>query len=333
MNFKGWLSLSENFKKTPLLNNLHNYLTTQQISDQKFMIEFLNWFRNNEAEFREINVDWKDAKKPYVLDNETNPESDDEDANDPDFVEEEFFTSEIEMYLNDTLKFNLNKDFKHVEKIKEFLYKPENYYTYLREFKHYILHDYLDESNESNPAHRYFIFKRLLNQNNWLIHFSSEAKSIKRNGFQIGIENINDLPLSRVHTHTLNKSGYNYAYLVKGYDNPSARMTYLFNHYLEETANSGLLMFKSSGVIVDHLVDQEEQVIFDGTSVNPKKIVLILPDQSSRTVFSDSSITKDYKNWIVKSQNPEIPDPFYGSILDAINWVKNNWKNNINVIF
>lgn len=323
MNFKGWLSLNENVKKTPLLNNLHNYLTTQQISNEKFMIEFLNWFRNNEEDFREINVDWKDAKKPYVLDNETNPEYDAEEANDPNFVEPEFFTSEIEMYLNDTLKFNLNKDFKHVEKIKEFLYKPENY-IYLREFKHYILHDYLDHSNslESTPAHRYYIFKRLLNQNNWLIHFSSDAKSIKRNGFEIGVENINDLPLTRVYAHAQDKAGYNFAYLVKDYINSSAPLTYLLNHNFKETANSGLLMFKSSGVIVDHLADENEEVIFDGASVNPKKIVLILPDQSS-----------SYKNWIVKSQNPEIPDPFSGSILDAINWVKNNWKNNRNVIF
>ena len=323
MNFKGWLSLNENVKKTPLLNNLHNYLTTQQISNEKFMIEFLNWFRNNEEDFREINVDWKDAKKPYVLDNETNPEYDAEEANDPNFVEPEFFTSEIEMYLNDTLKFNLNKDFKHVEKIKEFLYKPENY-IYLREFKHYILHDYLDHSNssESTPAHRYYIFKRLLNQNNWLIHFSSDAKSIKRNGFEIGVENINDLPLTRVYAHAQDKAGYNFAYLVKDYVNSSVPLTYLLNHNFKETANSGLLMFKSSGVIVDHLADENEEVIFDGASVNPKKIVLILPDQSS-----------SYKNWIVKSQNPEIPDPFSGSILDAINWVKNNWKNNRNVIF
>lgn len=323
MNFKCWLSLNENVKKTPLLNNLHNYLTTQQISNEKFMIEFLNWFRNNEEDFREINVDWKDAKKPYVLDNETNPEYDAEKANDPNFVEPEFFTSEIEMYLNDTLKFNLNKDFKHVEKIKEFLYKPENY-IYLREFKHYILHDYLDHSNssESTPAHRYYIFKRLLNQNNWLIHFSSDAKSIKRNGFEIGVENINDLPLTRVYAHAQDKAGYNFAYLVKDYINSSVPLTYLLNHNFKETANSGLLMFKSSGVIVDHLADENEEVIFDGASVNPKKIVLILPDQSS-----------SYKNWIVKSQNPEIPDPFSGSILDAINWVKNNWKNNINVIF
>lgn len=323
MNFKGWLSLSENVKKTPLLNNLHNYLTTQQISNEKFMIEFLNWFRKNEDDFREINVDWKDAKKPYVLDNETNPEYDAEEANDPNFVEPEFFTSEIEMYLNDTLKFNLNKDFKHVEKIKEFLYKPENY-IYLREFKHYILHDYLDHSNssESTPAHRYYIFKRLLNQNNWLIHFSSDAKSIKRNGFEIGVENINDLPLTRVYAHAQDKAGYNFAYLVKDYVNSSVPLTYLLNHNFKETPNSGLLMFKSSGVIVDHLADENEEVIFDGASVNPKKIVLILPDQSS-----------SYKNWIVKSQNPEIPDPFSGSILDAIKWVKNNWKNNINVIF
>lgn len=323
MNFKGWLSLNENVKKTPLLNNLHNYLTTQQISNEKFMIEFLNWFRNNEEDFREINVDWKDAKKPYVLDNETNPEYDAEEANDPNFVEPEFFTSEIEMYLNDTLKFNLNKDFKHVEKIKEFLYKPENY-IYLREFKHYILHDYLDHSNspEPTPAHRYYIFKRLLNQNNWLIHFSSDAKSIKRNGFEIGVENINDLPLTRVYAHAQDKAGYNFAYLVKDYINSSVPLTYLLNHNFKETANSGLLMFKSSGVIVDHLADENEEVIFDGASVNPKKIVLILPDQSS-----------SYKNWIVKSQNPEIPDPFSGSILDAINWVKNNWKNNRNVIF
>jgi len=326
MNFKEWLLLSESFKKTPLLNNLHNYLTTQQISNEKFMIEFLNWFRNNEDEFRDINVDWKDAKKPYVLDNETNPEYDAEEANDPDFanqIQPEFFTSEIEMYLNDTLKFDLNKDFKHVEKIKEFLHKPENY-IYLREFKHYILHDYLDHSNSliETPAHRYFIFKKLLNQNNWLIHFSSDAKSIKRNGFQIGVENINDLPLTRIYPHARDKAGYNFAYLVKDYVDSNVPLTYLLNHNFKETANSGLLMFKSSGVIVDHLADENEEVIFDGTSVNPKKIVLILPDQSST-----------YKNWIVKSQNPEIPDPFSGSILDAINWVKNNWKNNINVIF
>lgn len=79
MNFKQWL-LNETFKQTPLLKNLHDYLTKQHISDKQFMIEFLNWFDEHKDDLRELVVDWKDAKKPYVLDHETNQEYDPEEA-------------------------------------------------------------------------------------------------------------------------------------------------------------------------------------------------------------------------------------------------------------
>lgn len=340
MNFKQWL-LNETFKQTPLLKNLHDYLTKQHISDKQFMIEFLNWFDEHQDDLRELEVDWKDAKKPYVLDHETNQEYDPEEADDPQYATKEFYTSAIEMYLNDTLKLNLNKDFKHVQKIKEFLDKPENY-NFLSSFKEYIVHNYInfEDSIDQTSGHRFYIFKKLLNPNNWLLHFTNNAESIKRNGFKFGVTDFDDLPLTRIYGYDRNKAGYNFAYLSKDYNTSDIPTTYLNTHDHKESPNSGLLMFKSSGVLVDNLADHNEEVIFDGSSINPKNIVVIKPERR-KILFvnnpenggeTDVSSRDNYEKWIVKSQNPKLSDPFSGTIQDAIKWVKNNWNTSKNII-
>ena len=320
MNFKEWL-LNESIKKTPLLNDLHTYLTTQKISDKQFMIEFLNWFDDNQNNLREIEVNWKDRKKPYVVD--YNPKDEEYSQYDGNVDYPEYYTSELEMYLNDTLKLDLSKDFKHVQKIKEFLNNPKNYY-YLREFKSYVLHTYInhEDSPDQVPAHRYYIFKKLIGSNNWLLHFSHSAETVKKYGFQIGVKNINDLPLTRVYGYDRDQAGYNFAYLAKNYDSENAPTTYLKTHTRQESSESGLLMFKSSGILVDHLADNNDEVIFDGKSVNPKNIVVIIPDRSS-----------DYEKWIVKSQNPKLNDPFSGTLQETIEWVIKNSNVYKNIIF
>lgn len=283
MKFKNWLLLKENIKKTPLLNQLHAYLTTQQISDKQFMIEFLNWFYHNKNDLREFEHNGK-------------------------------ITSEIEMYLNDELTFNLQKDLLHVKKIKEFLNKPENKY-YLDDLKHYVLHNYInhEDSPYKTPAHRYYSFIKVIGSNNWLLHFTNSPDSVKKNGFQIGVENFDDLPLTKIHGHSKSKPGYNFAFLAKDFKYLNPSMTYLSDDNFSNYSQGGLLMFKGSGVLVYHIADNKEEVIFDGSSINPKSIVVIKPDDS-------------LKKWTVKSQNPEFPDPFSGNMQEAIQWVKNNFK-------
>ena len=321
MNFKQWL-LIESIKKTPLLNDLHTYLTTQKISDKQFMIEFLNWFDDNQNNLREIEVNWKDRKKPYVV-NYNQKDEEYYSQHDRNIDYPEYYTSELEMYLNDTVKIDFKKDFKHIQKIKEFLNNPKNYY-YLREFKSYVLHTYINHNDlpEQAPTHRYYIFKQLLGSNNWLLHFANNAESIKKNGFLIGVENINDLPLTKIWGHARDKAGYNFAYLAKNYNSKNAPTTYLNTQSHQESSESGLLMFKSSGILVDHLADNNDEVIFDGKSVNPKNIVVIIPDKSS-----------DYEKWIVKSQNPKSNDPFSGTLQQTIEWVMKNSNVYKNIIF
>ena len=113
---------------------------------------------------------------------------------------------------------------------------------------------------------------RLLPHSTWLIHFTDHADQIVQQGFIKGVENIDQLHLTRlgdafgnVTRRTSENPGYNFAYQVGKTDLNSWRNGY----------GRDAVMFQSRGVPIYHNGDEEGQVIFYGPNVRRSRIVLL----------------------------------------------------------
>ena len=97
--------------------------------------------------------------------------------------------------------------------------------------------------------------------------------------------------------------GYNFAFVSGDRSIPQvARQT----KYGKEA-----VMFRTSGIEVQHYGDREYQAIFYGPAVSPKEIVYLRNEDGEWSVVGK----KDWK-------------PYYSSdrITDVINWVEKNWR-------
>lgn len=126
-----------------------------------------------------------------------------------------------------------------------------------------------DPAEAPSHAHMMTNGKRLLPRSTWLIHFSDEAEAIAHNGFQYGVDQMDKLGLTRW-LGDIDKSGqgYNFAFEAGGRDARYAASKGKYGRHA--------VMFQNSGVSVSHHGDEEDQVIFHGSDVDPRTIVLLV---------------------------------------------------------
>lgn len=206
-----------------------------------------------------------------------------------------------------------DKDYVPLEPNKENLARiwelVKNNKIYLHDFMQHFLEFNTSAYEEPTDTRYYFYVIKELPQNTWIIHQTDKASQIKISGFQFGMQNLRKLgttvyipsddPLK-------SEGGYNFGYLSSSY------------HIKNTKYGDTSLMFMSEGLLVYHAQDQDEQVIFDGKSINPQKIVVI---------------KKENDEYVVKSQLPNQPDPFRNKdILQTTKWVRQNYTKFRNII-
>ena len=120
-------------------------------------------------------------------------------------------------------------------------------------------------SSEDLPAWFTMDFVRFVN-NEWCIHFTSDAHNIAREGFTGGTPDIDDLAYTGAGIQK-HYAGYDFAFLIHD-------RSVDFNGYGDEA-----VIFRASGVLVTHYGDMQDQVIFWGPSV--KEIIPIKKDDYS----------------------------------------------------
>lgn len=126
---------------------------------------------------------------------------------------------------------------------------------------------------------------KLLPKNTPLVHFSDHAPQIKAQGFRFGVPDIQYLAVTREHSPFdapgspgrrigYNEPGYNYAYMADGSIDFDARVKqgWLTGY------GSGVLLFHSSGLLVHHEGDRENQVVFWGPSASTRNGVVMQRD-------------------------------------------------------
>lgn len=140
----------------------------------------------------------------------------------------------------------------------------------------------LDVLPEEMPAWAYFDDQAEIIKNQWLIHFTSDAYGIAKEGFKYGVNEINKLGLTVFYSEFDKKyGGYNFAYTLddyKKYSKVGSRYKY----------GEEVVVFRASGVRVWHNTDEEYQTIFYGNTA--KNIIPIIDGETKRWgIYSNRS--------------------------------------------
>lgn len=171
--------------------------------------------------------------------------------------------------------------------------------------------DYLLQHDPAEaPTHAYMSLERqkLLPRNTWLVHFTDAPWDIASQGFKYGVDQMDRLGLT---TYFKNEGqdkrygGFNFAFLADGRDALYAARGGKYG--------KSAVMFQNSGTLVYHSGDGERQVVFHGSDVDPREIVVL---------------TNDGGDWQVRSHTATKRDDilFTGDFSKCVAWVEKNFR-------
>jgi len=156
----------------------------------------------------------------------------------------------------------------------------------------------MDLGDPTLPTYLFMTFESIVVPSSWLIHFSDDAADIAANGFEYGAEDFTQLGLTTHFSDNWRKKmpGWNFAFSVNDRGPQRGR-------YGDEA-----VLFQSGGVRVYHFGDEENQVIFKGTSV--ERLILLENDggswvinntQNDRELANEDSLN-DIINWAIRNE-------------------------------
>ncbi len=166
----------------------------------------------------------------------------------------------------------------------------------------------IDISEQELPAWSYFDSHPELVKNQWLIHFTNQAKSIAREGFKYGVGEMEKLGLTtRLGEFEKKYGGYNFAYTLKDFDRYGVSSGSFANKY--KYGNDAVL-FMASGIKLWHHGDMEPQVIFYGNTA--RNIIPITHNEEGdwsinsfrdgKQLYANEKLN-NVVNWIVQNYN------------------------------
>lgn len=163
-----------------------------------------------------------------------------------------------------------------------------------------------DPAEAPTWGHANLTADRMLPNTTWLIHFTDDPDSIKREGFKIGLDRMDRLGLTTWFKNeggSKKYGGYNFAF--------TADSKYAYYAMRKGSYGKHAVMFRNSGVKIYHYGDEEDQIVFWGADVDPKGIVPMYGNGNG--------------DWVIHSQ--KIDRVFFeGSFENAIKWVETNYQ-------
>lgn len=192
-------------------------------------------------------------------------------------------------YLKESDEYSLAEDFANGE--LEHLKKP-----LLNYIEAHIYHGGIENAPASYTIENGKLFK-----NGWIIHFTSDALSIAREGFRYGTDDVSRLAYTGAGSTDGKAEGYNFGYDINDFDRfyrgYSGRPKY----------GSEAVLCQVSGVKVWHYGDEEYQVIFWGKDA--KNIIPIVEEDGYWKILSTKTGNK-----LIEFEN----------LSDIVDWVMTN---------
>ena len=158
------------------------------------------------------------------------------------------------------------------------------------------------------PSYLHMSFQEII-KNQWLIHFTDASYDIASEGFTQGVDDFATLGLT-THMSDAMKSygGYNFAYRIDDYTS-YGKVSGYGSHGSGWKYGTECVVFRASGILVDHFGDQEPQVIFFGNTAHD-----IIP------------ITNSYDKWQVRSVKTMEPLFSDDKLETVVAWVIDNFE-------
>lgn len=218
--------------------------------------------------------------------------------------------------------------------VDNFLEQPEYFYDLPEEIRSHFesdikeefMHDMMRDDPTEVPTWGHMSLNRdkLIERLTWLIHFSDEAPSIARGGFQYGVDQMDRLGLTKwMGEYQKEHGGYNFAF--------KADSRYAFHaasgHRGQAKYGRHAVMFQNSGVIAYHFGDEEDQVIFHGSDVDPRDIILLMEVYGDWIVMPHPTKASRYPGQLSKEEGV-----FRGDFEKVVKWVMQNHRQYARVI-
>lgn len=152
------------------------------------------------------------------------------------------------------------------------------------------------------PTWAHASYNRFVPNQTWLIHFSDNAESIWKEGFKNGVDQIDKLGLT-TYGGDFNRGpeGYAFAFIANSRDASFAASQGKYGRHA--------VLFQHGGVSIQHHGDEEEQIVFQGSDVDPRGMVLLV---------------KEYGDWVVQGRNHR--QFFRGDYPTVLKWVAQNHR-------
>ena len=180
---------------------------------------------------------------------------------------------------------------------------PDLYQQYADYLYNGLKYETLPELQSEYPSWVYLHEPKLL-KNQWLIHFTTEAEAIAKDGFKFGVDDYEKLGLTTwLGEFDKKYGGYSFAYRVEDF------VRYGYSSRGEYKYGSEAVLFRSAGIKTYHHGDGEPQVIFWGKMARDR-----IP------------IVKEYDDWIVHSSKTGHPLYKNEDLEVLVKWIIKNFN-------
>lgn len=218
----------------------------------------------------------------------------------PDYVIGNFATTGVH---------DLNDD--EIEMLGNYPHEYENVFssdTY-KDFYDFVMRsvDTEDLIDPTDLPSWYFMEFNSIVKNQWMIHFSDFSYKIYgEQKFKYGVDDLTKLGITtKLEDFTKQRGGYNFAYDLKDY---SKYGKFSYGSGYKWKYGEAAVIFRASGIKVDHLTDNEPQVIFQGD-----------------TAKNINMIYQDGNEWFIQNKNTKEPLISFDSVEKLVTWFTNNY--------
>jgi hypothetical protein len=159
----------------------------------------------------------------------------------------------------------------------------------------YVNMDSVDDIME--PSYKFISVIDELPENTLLVRFvgDNQFNMVKRYGFKVGLDDEDKLHATKYYDRSFKENGgYIFAYIA---DSPEAKKQAKANT-IGESYGDNCIFFKHSGLLIDHKLDKERQVITYGLDIDKNECIFAEGLDDNNYIITNGIFNNDPKSYV-----------------------------------